>query len=77
MTESHPLTGYEVSAGATAFRIGDNLNGLLVDVKLSEVDINSVKIGQPVTFTFDAILGQEYNGEVVGGVSGYFDERCG
>jgi HlyD family secretion protein len=46
-----------------AFRL-DNLSSLLVDVELSEVDINRVAIGQPVTLTFDAILGKEYEGQV-------------
>ncbi len=64
VTESHSLPGDQVAAAATAFRI-DNLGSLLVDVQVSEVDINSVKVGQPVTLTFDAILGKEYNGEVV------------
>lgn len=64
VTESHTLSGDQVSAGATAFRV-DNLSSLLVDVKVSEVDINNVSIGQPVTLTFDAILGKEYHGEVV------------
>jgi HlyD family secretion protein len=64
VTESHTLPGDQVSAGATAFRL-DNLSSLLVDVNVSEVDINSVSIGQPVTLTFDAILGKEYHGEVV------------
>src|SRR5215211_8788623 len=64
VTESHTLTGDQVSAGATAFRV-DNLSSLLVDVQMSEVDINSVSIGQPVTLTFDAILGKEYHGEIV------------
>jgi HlyD family secretion protein len=64
VTESYPLTGDQVSAGATAFRL-DNLSNLLVDVKVSEVDINSVTIGQPVSLTFDAILGKQYHGEVV------------
>jgi HlyD family secretion protein len=63
VTESYPLTGDQVAAGATAFRL-DNLSSLLVDVKVSEVDINSISIGQPVTLTFDAILGKEYHGEV-------------
>jgi HlyD family secretion protein len=58
------LAGDQVSAGATAFRV-DDLTSLLVDVKISEVDINHVTIGQPVTLTFDAILGKEYHGEVV------------
>ncbi|HSG44043.1 MAG TPA: efflux RND transporter periplasmic adaptor subunit [Anaerolineales bacterium] len=64
VTESYPLPGDQVSAGATAFRI-DDLSKLLVDVEVSEVDINSVFVGQPVELTFDAILGKEYHGEVV------------
>jgi HlyD family secretion protein len=64
VTESYPLNGDQVAPGATAFRL-DNLSSLLVDVKVSEVDINSVAIGQPVTLTFDAILGKEYRGEVL------------
>jgi HlyD family secretion protein len=64
VTESYPLPGDQVSAGATAFRL-DDLTSLYVDVEVSEVDINSVKVEQPVTLTFDAILGQEYHGEVV------------
>ncbi|HET6822358.1 MAG TPA: efflux RND transporter periplasmic adaptor subunit [Anaerolineales bacterium] len=64
VTEAHMLPGDQVSAGATAFRV-DNLSSLLVDVMISEVDINSVSIGQPVTLTFDAILGKEYHGEVI------------
>ena len=64
VTEAYPLPGDQVSAGATAFRI-DDLSKLLVDVEVSEVDINSVSVGQPVELTFDAILGSEYHGEVV------------
>jgi HlyD family secretion protein len=64
VTESYTLSGDQVAAGETAFRI-DNLSSLLVDVKVSEVDINNVSVGQPVTLTFDAILGREYHGEVV------------
>jgi HlyD family secretion protein len=40
------------------------LSSLLVDVELSEVDINSVSIDQPVTLSFDAILNKTYNGIV-------------
>ena len=66
VTESYPLPGDQVGAGATAFRI-DNLTNLFVDVEVSEVDINSVIVGQPVTLTFDAILEKDapYNGKVV------------
>jgi HlyD family secretion protein len=58
------LPGDQVSAGANAFRL-DDLTSLLVDAEVSEVDINSVEIGQPVTLSFDAILGKEYHGKVV------------
>lgn len=64
VTESHPLPGDQVSAGATAFRL-DDLTSLYVDVDVSEVDINSIAADQPVTVTFDAILDKEYHGEVV------------
>jgi len=64
VTESYPLPGDQVAAGATAFRV-DNLSSLLVDVEVSEVDINSVSAGQPATLSFDAILGKEYHGQVV------------
>jgi len=64
VTESYPLPGDQVNAGANAFRL-DDLTSLLVDVEVSEVDINSVESGQPVTLSFDAILGKEYHGEVL------------
>ena len=66
VTEAYPLPGDQVGAGSTAFRI-DNLTSLYVDVEVSEVDINSVNVGQPVTLSFDAILDRDtpYNGKVV------------
>jgi HlyD family secretion protein len=64
VTEAYPLPGDQVGAGATAFRV-DDLSNLYVDVEVSEVDINSVSVGQPVSLSFDAILGQDYHGEVV------------
>lgn len=64
VTEVNPLPGDQVSAGAAAFRL-DDLTSLLVDVEVSEVDINSVTIGQPATLSFDAILDKDYHGEVV------------
>jgi len=63
ITEAYPLPGDQVSVGTTAFRI-DDLSSLLVDVELSEVDINSVTVGQGVTLSFDAILGKDYQGQV-------------
>jgi HlyD family secretion protein len=64
VTESDPLPGDQVTAGQTSFRL-DDLARLLVDVSVSEVDINNVNVDQPVTLSFDAILGKIYNGKVV------------
>jgi multidrug efflux pump subunit AcrA (membrane-fusion protein) len=55
--------GDQVSIGSNAFRL-DNLNRLLVDVQVSEVDINNIQVGQPVELSFDAILNQQYQGVV-------------
>lgn len=63
ITEKRVAVGDQVSPGTTAFRI-DDLSHLLVDVQVSEVDINRVKIGQTATMTFDAIAGKTYNGKV-------------
>jgi HlyD family secretion protein len=63
ITAVDAMAGDQVRAGANAFRI-DDLSHLLADVQVSEVDINSVETGQPVTITFDAILDREYHGLV-------------
>ncbi|MCL4529023.1 MAG: efflux RND transporter periplasmic adaptor subunit [Chloroflexi bacterium] len=63
VTQANPLPGDQVSAGTFAFRV-DDLSALLVDVQVSEVDINNVAVGQPVTLTFDAIQGKTYDGVV-------------
>lgn len=64
VTDAHPLIGDQVTSGTVGFRI-DDLSSLLVDVEISEVDINSIAVGQSVALAFDAILGSEYHGEVV------------
>jgi HlyD family secretion protein len=64
VTQASPTVGDQVVPGTVAFRL-DDLANLLVDVQVSEVDINTVKIGQGATLTFDAILDKEYHGEVV------------
>jgi HlyD family secretion protein len=63
ITEVHPKPGDQVSPATVAFRL-DDLSHLLVDVQVSEVDINSVNPGQNVVLTFDANPGQEYKGVV-------------
>jgi HlyD family secretion protein len=64
ITAVEVLPGDLVAPNSLAFRI-DNLINLLVDVAVSEVDINQISIGQPTKLAFDAILGKEYQGEVV------------
>lgn len=66
VTQAVPTVGDEVSVGTVAFRM-DDLSHLLVDVQVSEVDINTVEVGQDATLTFDAILGrtEPYHGKVV------------
>jgi HlyD family secretion protein len=63
ITEVHNKSGDQVAPGTVAFRL-DNLDRMLVDVQVSEVDINRIRPGQEVTLTFDAILGKEYHGVV-------------
>ena len=55
--------GDQVSPGTLALRI-DNTSPLLVDVMISEIDINLVEEGQEVSLTFDALPGYEYSGRV-------------
>ena len=64
ITEVRSLIGDLVSPGITSFRI-DDLSHLLVDVQVTEVDINRIKTSQPVKLSFDAILNKEYTGTVV------------
>ena len=63
ITEINLKPADRVTPGATAFRI-DSLGQLEVDVQVSEVDINRIQSGQPVSLTFDAILDKEYHGIV-------------
>jgi HlyD family secretion protein len=66
VTQASPAVGDQVSTGGVAFRV-DDLSHLLVDVQVSEVDINTVSIDQGATLTFDAVLGrtEPYHGKVV------------
>ena len=47
-----------------AFRI-DDLSRLLVDVEITEVDINRIRIGLPALMSFDAIAEKEFMGKVI------------
>jgi HlyD family secretion protein len=65
VTQADPAVGDQISTGTVAFRV-DDISHLLVDVQVSEVDINTVSVGQGATLTFDAVLGRTgpYHGKV-------------
>lgn len=55
--------GDQVAPGTPAFRL-DDVSHMLVDVQVSEVDINRIREGQDALLSFDAILNKEYQGVV-------------
>lgn len=57
------MVGDRVVMGTNAIQV-DDLSRLLVDVQVSEVDINRVQRNQPVDLTFDAIPNKTYTGSV-------------
>ena len=63
ITQAEPGAGDMVSPGTLAYRM-DDLSNLLVDLQISEVDINNITVGQPVTITFDAVQAKSYAGKV-------------
>jgi HlyD family secretion protein len=63
ITEVDVKTGDLVSPGDTAFRL-DDLTSLYIDLSISEVDLPSVKVGQPAILEFDAVADKQYSGEV-------------
>lgn len=63
VTEVSTSVGDLVSSGTSAFRI-DDLSKMYIDLQVSEVDINNLKIGQESTLSFDAIPDKEYSGKV-------------
>ncbi len=64
ITDVDPIPGDQVSPGKVAFRL-DDLSRLLVDVEVSEIDINSIAVDQTVEVSFDAVQGKTYQGVVV------------
>lgn len=64
VTDVNAMLGDQVTAGTQAFRI-DDLSRLLVDVQIPEIDINSIKVGQTVDLTFDAISNAQYQGRII------------
>ena len=63
ITDVEDKIGDLVSAGNRGFQL-DDLSHLLVDVEVSEVDINQISLGQAAEITFDAIQEKTFNGMV-------------
>jgi HlyD family secretion protein len=58
------MTGDLVAPGQMALQLAD-LTELIVEIELSEVDVNRVQVAQPVRLTFDAVPERTYQGEVI------------
>jgi len=58
------ITSYSDSDNTTAALTISNLDNLMVEVSISEVDINKVAVGQRAVITFDAISNKQYTGYV-------------
>jgi HlyD family secretion protein len=63
ITDVTSQAGDVVTSGAEAMRI-DDLSKQFVDMQVTEIDVNKVKVGQLVGITFDAIANKHYNGKV-------------
>jgi len=64
ITAVNVTQGDVVSAGTQAFQIDDE-TALYIDLSVSEVDINSIQLGQAVQLTYDAIANKTYNGKII------------
>jgi len=63
VTDVKVQTGDLVKTGFVAIQLVD-LSRLFLDISLSEVDINQIKVGQEIQFSFDAIPDKTYQGLV-------------
>jgi HlyD family secretion protein len=64
VTDLLATTGQTVSSGSQAIQM-DDLNNLMINVSVSEVDVNKLAIGQEANINFSAISGKTYKGTVV------------
>ena len=63
ITDIEDKVGDLVTAGNRGFQL-DDLSHLMVDVDVSEVDVNQISLGQAAEVSFDAIQGKTYSGTV-------------
>jgi HlyD family secretion protein len=65
ITKINAVAGDLITSGSSTAAITiSNLDNLMIEVQISEVDINKVAVGQKATVTFDAISGKEYSGYI-------------
>ncbi|HUV16325.1 MAG TPA: efflux RND transporter periplasmic adaptor subunit [Pelolinea sp.] len=63
ITVVNAVPGEQAASGESALRL-DNLDNMLVEVAISQMDINKINLGQQVLLTFDALPGKDYQGIV-------------
>jgi len=63
ITDTFSPAGQSVISGDSAIQL-DNLTTMMLDISVSEVDVNNIQVGDPVSINFDALPGQAYNGLV-------------
>ena len=59
VTQALAQAGDRIAPGHLAFQV-DDLTHLLIDLQISEADINRIAVGQAVTVTVDAVPGKSY-----------------
>ena len=64
ITQVYNLPGDQVEPGSPAFRV-DDLSRLLVEMRISEIDINRIRNGEQVSLSFDSVPGRTFRGRVV------------
>jgi HlyD family secretion protein len=63
VTQVDSKPGDQVASGQLAFRL-DDISQIVVNAGISEIDVNRLQIGQPVTVHLDAAPDQNYHGHV-------------
>jgi HlyD family secretion protein len=63
ITSINVMKGDLADPKTVVFRL-DDLSNLYVNLQVSEIDVNKVKVGQPVEVTFDAVPDKTYHGVV-------------
>lgn len=63
VTSISAVPGQVVSAGDEAVRV-DNMDNLVIDVSISQSEINKIQVGQEAVISFDAVYKKEYSGFV-------------